>query len=346
MDKLGLDVPISNFKNKAFRVSTCSYLWKTSTYKDHGIIDMENTYTCKDKFCTYCKKMKQAIRMAKFIPELENYDNLYHMVLTVPSVNGECLYNTIKRMQRAFTKLIEYLKVKEKIKGLDFELYGYEGALRSLEVTYKGLMYHPHFHVVLTMKNYPEREKNISNAYSYNNRDGLKELTRLFNEDEILIQKIWRLLYDGKKVNMININMQDIGYSCMIDRLEGEDSYVEIFKYISKGRQEVLEDETHKGMSKRNFEHLYWGLLSVRQIQGYGCFYNLKVDEDEEAKIMDSNYLKALDEEEMNEIRKNEKHLEKGLKTLKVLHEEKEYMVLFRKKTLKYLKQIYQNSED
>ncbi|MGH0680990.1 protein rep, partial [Bacillus luti] len=134
-------------KRKQENVKGCNDFWIIDKYYEHRLKEFKRTNLCKDKFCNNCKKLKQASRMGKFIPLIEPFrENMYQLTLTLPNVKGDELKETICKMQKAFARLIEYFKGKKKINGIDFEVMQYEGAIRSLEITYKGNEYHPHYH--------------------------------------------------------------------------------------------------------------------------------------------------------------------------------------------------------
>lgn len=275
-------------ENKLERLKSCNSLWELDIYRESLVKDFLRTNLCRDKFCNNCKKVKQASRMVKFMPEIKKVSSDYflsQMVLTVPNVCGADLRDTIKLLFRAFSCLMEYFSLRKKIKGVDFYI-GYVGAIRSLEVTFKDNSYHPHLHVLLAHeKNFGE--KNLVNKYSYDFLNGRE--VRYFSDFEVLIQKLWFLLIeDIRKANLGNFNLQkeiktrrmkitksrldkvELGYSCMIDKFKDED-FLELFKYITKGSK-----EDGFPMSYDNFKVLYFALYGVRQIQGYGCFYNVK----------------------------------------------------------------------
>lgn len=294
-------VPISTLENSLSNISNCNNLWLIDLYDSPKIRELLNgkkakaylkTNLCKDRFCSNCKKVKQALRMARFMPEIKKvgeYSNLYHLTLTVPNCDDKTLRNTIDRMNKSFARITEFLKGKKKIRGLDFDRYNYVGAIRSLEVTFKRDSYHPHFHVLLAL-DYDDSEKLHVNSYS--KRFG--KVVRKFSDFEILIQKIWFLLINGKKVTLSNINnisnirksmelsnINDEGYSCSMDMFADE-NYKELFKYMTKTHKDDGEYFTFK-----NFVTLYFQLKNLRQIQGYGDFFRLK-DVDIESEIDDS----------------------------------------------------------
>jgi plasmid rolling circle replication initiator protein Rep len=264
------DAEKNTLKNKRNRIADCNQVWAFDLYEQSRVQDFKRTNLCKDKFCNNCKKVKQASRMARFTPEIQKHENLYQLVLTVPNVLGEELRATIKKMFKSFAKLTEYLKGKKKIKGLDFIEWDYFGAIRSLEVTYNQNTYHPHIHAIIGFNNLNLEGENLNEfSYDYKNLNKI----RYFSDQEILIQKIWYLLNNEIRVNKKNIDSLDLGYSCVLDSLKKED-YLEIFKYMTK-----TVDKEGRVLTYENFKVLYYALLNVRQIQGYGVFWNI-TDED------------------------------------------------------------------
>lgn len=271
-------------------LENCNKVWIIDYYKNLNIKKIHRIHLCKNKFCMNCKKVAQASRMAKYIPELEQHSSyLYHLVLTNPNCDGNNLRMTIKHMAKCFRKLILYLNGNIKIDGLDFSNWGYVGAIRSLEVTFKKDSYHPHFHVCLALKNLDFREENktIINTYSYTRKNRVKELVRTFSGEEILIQKIWYLLINKKIVNLRNINSVELGYSCIMNRFE-ETDYQELFKYLTKGT-----NEDGQVMKYNNFVALMYGTYRLKQIQGYGIFFNITDDGDTESYV--DNYNEYID---------------------------------------------------
>lgn len=288
---------INRIDNKIARMQTCNTIWDVDHWKLQNVKCLVSTNLCKDKFCNNCKKVKQAQRMRKYMSEIElvgKEAHLSQMVLTVPNItdkgNGKKLKETIQVIFQAFATLIEYLKGKKKIKGIDFkQMIGYKGAIRSLEVTYKDNSYHPHLHVLIAHTHYLGQKKNV-NAFSKDSVKGRGQ--RKFTDVEVLIQKVWRLLIDdirdhqrndkaGRRpqINEKRINELELGYSCMIDEFK-EDDFLELFKYMTKGNGKADDEEENAIMSYNNFTTLFYGLNSVRQIQGYGCFFGVKDDDE------------------------------------------------------------------
>lgn len=254
-------------ENRRLRLEDCQSFFLVDVYRKLKIKDIKKINLCKDRFCSNCKKVKQSVMMAKYYDFVMSRENLYHLVLTVPNVPGDELKFTIKHMAKCFYYLNRYLKGTKKIKGLNFNSFGYLGCLRSLEVTYFNQSYHPHYHVLLDFSNL-SLDKFNKNIYSYSFGD----FKRLFSDFEILIQKIWYLLFNNIKVTKSAVDNLDLGYSCIMDKVD-DNSFLEVFKYAFKNV-----DDYNVLMSYYDFKVLFFSLYRVKQIQGYGCFYNVKDD--------------------------------------------------------------------
>lgn len=326
------------FGNKRFNLLDCNSIWVLDKYEKSKIKDFQKTNLCKDKFCNNCKKVKQASRMSKFIPLIRPYaKNMYQLTLTVPNVSGKELNGTIKRLFSSFARLIEFLKGKKKIANVDFLHLEYEGAIRSLEVTFKNNSYHPHLHALLVL-NGSMSLKTHENVFSTDFKGNREK--RLFTDEEILIQKIWRLLYDGElekeknklkrapKITYEKIEKLERGYSCTLDKSQ-ESDFVEIFKYMTKAT-----DEDDQVLTYQQFKILYFALLNKRQIQGYGCFFGLKDDDEISAEEVDEIYNEILEE-----LRKKESP-ETILQSPQDLKKDKEYTLISRKRVYQHLKNI------
>lgn len=313
----------NTLKNTSERIYSCNKFWQLDKYEQHKIKDFKKTNLCRDKFCANCKKVKQAGRMAKYIPALEPYRyKLYHLTLTVPNCSGQEILSTYKNMAKSFKMLINYLTGHNNIKGIDFSSWGYEGAIRSLECTFKGDSYHPHFHVCLVL-DHELTSKEYINKYSYDYSKGHGEIKRSFSSEEILIQKIWYLLINGIKVTFGAINELKEGYSCSMDKFRYND-YAELFKYMTKET-----DENGDILTYDNFISLYYGLYRVKQIQGYGCLYMITDDVDIESFQEQYELL-------MQELKAKE-NPETVYQTPQDLLNDNEYILISRKNYFKYL---------
>ena len=266
---------------KIKKIEECNKFWQVDRYDYHLIKDFVRTNLCRDKFCNNCKKVKQASRMNKYIPELKKYnDRLYHVVLTLPNIDSDNLKDTIIKMKTSFRQLIRYINSKDKLVWLDFSKYHYKGAIRSLEITFKDNNYHPHYHCAFVFDNL-DLNKIYKNNYSidyYNNREDI-----LFSDFEISIQKIWFMLLNNIRVTKDNYDSIDLGYSCKCDKFL-DDDYLELFKYMTKETNEANDILTYD-----NFKTLYRSTFNIKQIQGYGCLYMVTDNniEDEVNKIIE-----------------------------------------------------------
>ena len=276
--------------HKVENMDRCNKYFTTDTYNVEMIKEIKSTNLCKDKFCNNCKKVKQAARMSRYIKFIEPYkDSCYHLVLTVPSVPGERLENMLDVMNDSFRRLIRFLEGSKRIKGIDLKKYGYFGAIRSLEISFKKDLYHPHYHVLLCLKSRGEEVRDIENVFSYSTSNGYRRFTSL----EVLIQKIWYCLFCGMEVTKSNLDSLDHGFSCTLDKFEDND-YIELFKYLTKDF-----DDSSNILAYDNFKAILESTYKRKQIQGYGYFYRI-IDEklDEELKkdyIEVINFLKELE---------------------------------------------------
>lgn len=293
------------------RMQECNTMSRWLILQKYNTKSLVKTNLCKNRFCSNCKKVRQIKYLAKYTPILNEFDDdLYHLTLTIPNVSGEDLEENLNKMSKKFKYLIEYISGKRKIKGLNFDYFGYEGAVRALEVTLNSSLdkkYHPHYHVALVLKNYKMPPKRIKNPYSYSNssRD-----INLFNRDEILIQKIWRLLYEDIRVTKQSINDLDVGYSCIMKKFNpGE--YQELFKYLLKGTNENGELITEK-----EFRVLHNSLYDRRQIVGYGCLIHIK--DDENFELISEEYKSNIEKMEYNQLKEYEKSKNENAKPVNI----------------------------
>ena len=314
---------------KKVALETCNRYWTIDKYEKQKIKDVTRQNLCHDRFCSNCKKVKQASRMAKYIPEIEVYnDRLHHLVLTVPNCRGSDIDKTVKLINKSFLHLIRFLRGNLILNGIDFESWQYQGALRSLEVTYKGDDYHPHLHVALIARSGLFEDKHNINRYSFDHRGNFKELKTLFSDQEILIQKIWYLLINGITVNKRNIDSLEEGYSCMATQFKPDD-FAELFKYITKDK-----DEQGNIITYEQWKSLYQGLYRKKQIQGYGCLYQIN-------DLIDVEEFDKMWNEFMMNLRKEEEP-QKVTETPEALIKETEYKLISRKQYFKHLRSLYQ----
>lgn len=279
-----------NLKEKSSRISQCSKYWSGDYYRQQGVKDLKKVNLCHDRFCDNCQNTMAVQRSDKFTPLLmkltEDFD-IYHVILTVPNVYLRELSMCLDRMFRAYKKLCQYLDGRKLIHNVDYSVLGYQGSIRALEITKNSETgkFHPHFHCLFVCRkgvnvcnqrphvNYYSFRKN--NSHIPRGNTSSNEPQRFFSDFEILLQKTWRLLYDGVEVNYSNLDELKIGYSCMMANARGR--YKEVFKYATKG---LLSSDPNKDPTENyaDFVLLFVALYRRRLIQGYGCLYRLKFE--------------------------------------------------------------------
>lgn len=294
--------------SKAFNVSGCFKFFDIDHYRFSSIKDIKRVSLCKDKFCINCQNHLSLQRAEKFTPELlklsESYA-LYHVVFTVPNCSPALLKSTLNQMYNRFAYLLRYFRLDKKVKGLDFSQFGYAGAVRSLEVVispagFAQYEFHPHFHCFFVLdKKYKMTGSHI-NKFSFYRSELKRDLRgkRFFTDFEILLQKLWYLVYNGIKVTNEVIDSLDLGYSVYCERTYKD--FKEVFKYSVKGLFDPRSSEFE--YSEDIFRSLYFALNRRKIIQGYGILNRFSFDEDDSLDQLDDQYNKFI--EYLNSIEK------------------------------------------
>lgn len=190
------------YLNVAQNVKYCYSNIIADRYSKRKIYDIKFINYCHNRFCANCQKLIQATRLTRIAPILSATmaeHDLYHIVFTVPNVTATELSGAIDVIFEAFSNMIKYFKCKTKICGIDFSFLEYCAALRSLEITYNERKgdYHPHLHCIFALKKDLIFNKIHKNVYSYDTKGGKREFKRYFSDFELLLQKLWRQIYDG-----------------------------------------------------------------------------------------------------------------------------------------------------
>ncbi len=265
--------PGSTYAHKSFNVRGCFKSFSIQHYKKQNVKVIEKVILCHDKFCKNCQNKLSLERFMKFYPLIEDYRKTYdpyHVTLTVPNVPGRKLKSTLDKMYDSIKYFMRYFNGNRKVNGIDFQKYGYVGAIRSLEINVKvetdgSISYHPHFHCIFLLKKGFKELRVHKNVYSFSNRS--KQVT-LFTDLEVLMQKLFYLIYNNVKVTKKNLEELPEGYSCKAIKKNTVDSCKEVFKYTLKNEFKYIVD------SYEVFKTLYKALYNRRVIQGYGCLYN------------------------------------------------------------------------
>lgn len=198
----------------ADRIEHCSEAWNWNIHHGYKVMDLQTVNYCRSRYCPNCQKLIQATRLMTFFPVIDQTAampgvQLYHVTLTVPNVKGAQLADTVTCMFYAFTRLVQYLKGQVTVKGFPLASWGYRAAFRSLEITYKNRKddYHPHLHCIIAMSDDLDNTPRHYNIYSRDkNNPGV---VRLFSDNELFLQKLWRLIYDRTVVKFNNQNARD-----------------------------------------------------------------------------------------------------------------------------------------
>jgi len=282
---------------KTERMYNCGQSWFFDFYKMQTINDLTSINFCMDLMCPLCQKMKQRTRMVRFMPTImdmvKSFD-LYHIALTKPNTDAGNLSASLTNLTKACGKLnllMSNQKGSNKLRQL-LSQYGYAGMLRSVEITFnkdnrgKGEEYHDHLHLIVALRKGLTFDPIHENKFSSSAKNGY----RLFNDFEILIQKMWKLTIDNQEVTISAINDLELGYSCTVDKIDLATSaphqseitdcegntkgLYEVFKYATKAfndNGEILDYEQIKVL--RN------ALKGRRQVQGSGVFHHLTCDD-------------------------------------------------------------------
>jgi hypothetical protein len=279
------------FDVKATDLKLCHKVLQFDHYVAPQIKLLRFAYHCHDKFCPICQKKSANTREMKMhdpLTELAEKYDLYHAVFTSDNAKGNLppwtyrpndkrpsLENSIQAMKRSFASLNEYLKGHHHLKGMDFKKYGYGGAIRHLEITWKADQeYHPHYHVLMALKKGIVIPGRHLTRFSHSS-DGR---INYFDDFEVLLQKVWWLLMTGRKLTREAIEAVDLspksgqGFDVYCEPIKNG-GWHQVFKYIVKPDKAVP-------MPFNVFSDLYRALDGVRAFQGYGAFLGLVKDED------------------------------------------------------------------
>lgn len=280
------------FARKARRVESCYKLWDIDYYIRQGVKDVLRINLCKDKFCKNCQSVISKRRYFKYVDFLndlsEQYD-IYHVTFTVPNCSLISLKSTLNQMYQKFVYVNQYFQCKRKIKGINFAPFGYNGSVRSLELTMNyrngALEVHPHFHCLFLLRKGLKFKRTIINDYSFDTKTG--KLKQKFTSFDILLQKIWFLVYNSQKVTKKSIDQLPLGYSCLAQKIPKGD-YKEVFKYTLKDSFDIV--KTDFG----SFESVYRALHRRKVIQGYGILNRFDFEDPSIAEEVEERYVELI----------------------------------------------------
>lgn len=185
-----LETHNSRFEKISNKVADCNDFWFFDFFKANRIYDLQHVNLCSNKFCPNCQKMLQATRLRRYgtlIAEIAPRAYLCHLVLTIPNMKGDCLKDSVNCLLESFSKLNNYLRQVRKIKGINLD-WGYLACNCVLALDKTFVDSNTEFFLI---------KKHI-NKYSYDKNI----LRNKFSDAEILIQKLWRCIYDNNYERM------------------------------------------------------------------------------------------------------------------------------------------------
>jgi plasmid rolling circle replication initiator protein Rep len=163
--------PLSNTKAVKRRAKTKAIsqhlnLALIEVAKETGAKEMEKTYRnafycqdtvktannriyatlCKTRFCTYCSGVRKAELINKYYYVIKNWQNVYFLTLTSPSVKAGDIKGTFRKMAEIF-RLINAKLRKRSQRGTGNIVMG----IRTLECNFNptAQTYNPHFHLLV-----------------------------------------------------------------------------------------------------------------------------------------------------------------------------------------------------
>lgn len=256
--------------NTGLNVKNCHQHWYGDWYGLQRVFHRKSLSLCHNKLCSNCMHLLQASRLKKFTPILEEVrkaHDLYLLTVTVPNCAAAELKDVLDRFFAAVQQIFRYFRGNGTIRNVNFAQYGYYAAIRCLEIVVNPNDFHPHFHILLVLKKDLPLYKITVNTFSF--QRGKAEVVK-FSELEILLQKILYLAFNKQKVTLSAIENVPLGYSCKLDKIEG-DEWHEAFKYVTK----LSKDGSMEALSYEQFKTLYFALKKFRSFQCLGKFSKL-----------------------------------------------------------------------
>lgn len=304
----------NSFYRRSERIKDCLSVWQWDKYEKNKILDLQKVNRCNNnRFCPNCKLLDISKFIHEFRQAYKNYSDLgykaYMLTLTIPSVPGEALRDTIDLLNKKFRKLIEKFSydISDKRAYKD-RLLKIDGGIKVLEITYnENNGFHPHFHCVVFCKNeIPTKnlEKNIKGKWS-------RKINSYTFKSEIDVQigKLWSMIWYDERINSKNVN--SIVYDPKEIYFKDNKKCLEVdFRELDeKGIYEVFK-YTFKDSDIKNyyvFKTLVQALENKRIRQGFGILYNLKCEEvdtgvKQELELVEKEDPSSLVTREINEL--------------------------------------------
>ncbi len=148
---------INNYEKKSFRVKECGTFLEYKVFKTQEK-KLHNANFCKVRLCPMCAwrrslKIFGQVSQVMNIAKGETANKFIFVTLTQKNVSGDQLKEEISKLYKGFNDLMRLKKIKNMSLGW----------FRALEVTYneKDNTFHPHFHMVIMVKSFYAKNKNL-----------------------------------------------------------------------------------------------------------------------------------------------------------------------------------------
>ena len=146
----------NNFSKTSTKLSYCSNYLEMIHLKDKTK-HISYIESCHSSLCPSCNFFRARNNLRNMICVLEDffsdYSNLDYpfvfLTLTVPDCSGSELRSTIKAMNKAFHKFLNYKEVKSAVIGCS---RSFEVTVNNDEDSNSYGLFHPHFHVLMVMQ--------------------------------------------------------------------------------------------------------------------------------------------------------------------------------------------------
>lgn len=149
---------INSYEKKSFRIKGCGTFLEYKVYVAENQKKLHKANFCKVRLCPMCAwrrslKIFGQVSQVMNIAKGETSNKFIFITLTQRNVPGEELKEEINNLYQSFNRLM----LRKKIKLMSL------GWFRALEVTYnkKDNTFHPHFHMVIMVKSYYQKNKNL-----------------------------------------------------------------------------------------------------------------------------------------------------------------------------------------
>jgi len=154
---------INSYEKKSFRVKGCGTFLEYKVYTTTKEKKLHDANFCKVRLCPMCAwrrslKIFGQVSQVMNVAKGETSNKFIFITLTQRNVSGDELKEEIDQLYKAFDKLMRRKKIKQMSLGW----------FRALEVTYNNDVnspnyntFHPHFHMVIMVKSFYEKNKNL-----------------------------------------------------------------------------------------------------------------------------------------------------------------------------------------